>query len=69
MSEEIGYIFSIYMVLTQLFISRFSYSDDYDDHCDDYSYDYDYTGNEYYFVYIFIVIMFITCHKFSGMAL
>ena len=66
-SEEIGHIFCIYMLLTQLFIRRFWYSDDYYDHYDDY--DYDYSGNEYYFVYIFIVIMFITCHMFSGMAL
>ena len=65
-SEEIGYIFCIYMLLTQLFISRFWYSDDYYDHYDDYSYDFDYSGNEYYFVYIFIVIMFNTSHVFRN---
>ena len=41
-SADIGYIFCIYMLLTQLFISRFWYYDDYDDH---YDYDDDYSAN------------------------
>ena len=51
-SEEIGYIFCMYTLLTQLFISRFWHSDDYYDHYDDC--DYDYSGNEYDFVYILL---------------
>ena len=57
-------MFSMSMLLTQLFIGRFWYNDDYDDDCADNDYD----ENDY-FVYILIFIMFITYHMFSGMEL
>ena len=55
LSRKIGYMFSMSMLLTQLFIGRFWYDDDYDENDD--------------FVYILILIMFITYHMFSGMEL
>ena len=61
-------MFSISMLLTQLFIGRFWYYDDYGyDYADD-DYDDDYDQNDY-FVYILIFIIFITCNMFSGMEL
>ena len=59
-------MFSMSMLLTQLFIGRFWYDDDYDDDCADDDYD---ENDEKDFVYILIFIMFITYHMFSGMEL
>ena len=64
-STSIGYMFSISMLLRQLFIGRF-WSDD--DYADDDSDDDDYDEHDY-FVYILIFIMFITYNMFSGMEL
>ena len=59
-------MFSISMLLRQLFIGRFWYDDDYDDDCADDDSDDDYDEHDY-FVYIFIFIMLITYNMFSGM--
>ena len=58
---SIGYMFSISMLLRQLFIGRFWYDDDSDDDCadDDSDDDDDYDKHDY-IVYILIFIMFIT---------
>ena len=48
---------------SQLFISRLWYTNDYDYSYNNYRYDYDYSGNVYDFLYIFLVIIFITCFQ------
>ena len=50
------------MLLTQLFIGRFS---SYDNSYDDYDSDDDYYNQNHDFVYILIFIIFITCNIFS----
>ena len=62
-------MFSMSMLLIQLFIGQFWYYDHSDDDYDDYNYDNSDDDQYHDFVYMFILIIFITCHMFSGMVL
>ena len=62
-------MFSMSMLLTQLFIGKFSYYDHSDDDYDDYDHDNYYNDQYHDFVYILIFIIFITCRVFSVMVL
>ena len=59
-------MFSMSMLLIQLFIGQFWYYDHSDDDYNDYNHDNSDDDQYYDFVYMFI---FITCHMFSGMEL
>ena len=65
-STYIEYMFSISMLLIQLFIWQFWYSDDSDNDYFDYYYDNSDDDQYHGFVYMFNFIIFITYHMFSG---
>ena len=62
-------MFSMSMLLIQLFIQQFWYYDHSDDDYTDYNHDNSDDDQYHDFVYMFNFIIFITYHMFSGMEL